>query len=120
MAGLSLGLAIENFKPVLIFERHDFMLNALDSLVNHFDKIRDLSNGDYTPSGIIRAIVGSEHPINPGPQHKQDFTKALREMVDMPIYDPSNPTEVLEAYQKGLVADGPVMVVERRDLYGLE
>ena len=28
MAGLSNGLSIGGFRPVLIFERHDFMLNA--------------------------------------------------------------------------------------------
>ena len=39
MAGLSMGMAIEGYKPVLIFERHDFMLNSLDAIVNHLDKI---------------------------------------------------------------------------------
>jgi pyruvate dehydrogenase E1 component beta subunit len=120
MSGLSLGLAIEGYKPVLIFERHDFMLNALDGLVNHLDKLNDLSDKQYYPKVIVRAIVGSKSPIYPGPQHIQDFTDAFRKIFKMPIYDPKNSHEVLEVYKIASKTKLPIMIIERRDLYNIE
>jgi len=120
MAGLSTGLAIEGFKPVLIFERHDFMLNALDGLINHLDKLNELSGGEYCPPVIIRAIVGSKDPINPGPQHMQDFTGSFEQMFKMPIYEPKDSRQVLDSYNIAKKTNKPIMVVERRDFYEIE
>ncbi len=120
MSGLSTGLAIEGFKPVLIFERQDFMLNALDGLVNHLDKLNELSCGQYNPPVIVRAIVGSQNPINPGPQHIQDFTNSFKKMFKMPLYDPKNSKEVLNCYNLAKNTKSPMMIIERRDFYNLE
>lgn len=120
MAGLSTGLAIEGYKPILIFERHDFMLNALDGIVNHLDKLGQLSGKEYLAPVIIRAILGSNYPINPGPQHDQDFTEPFRKMIKMPIYDPKNSSQVLKAYKKAEHAKQPIMIIERRDFYSKE
>jgi len=119
MAGLSTGLAIEGFRPVLIFERHDFMLNALDGLVNHLDKLKGLSNGEYSPPVIIRAIVGSKAPINPGPQHMQDFTEAFKKMISFPIYEPETSREVLDSYKRAEGLKSAAMIIEKKDLYNL-
>lgn len=120
MAGMSMGMSIEGFLPVVIFERHDFMLLALDALVNHLDKIEELSQGQYIPKAIIRAIIGSKKPINPGPQHSADFTQQFRGMLHFPIYDPINAQEVLEAYEAARVSQRPSMFIERRELYGVK
>jgi len=120
MGGMSTGLAIVGFKPVLIFERHDFILNSLDSLVNHLDKFKELSHGQYSPKVIIRAIVGSLSPIDPGPQHKQDFTEAFRSIFKMPVYDPKNSQQVLECYDQAKKIEGSAIIIERKDLYNLE
>lgn len=117
MAGLATGMAIEGFKPILIFERHDFMLNALDALVNHLDKLESLSNQQYSAPVIIRAILGSTKPIDPGPQHKQEFTDAFRNILKMPIYDPQDSEEVLKTYDRAFASNSPVMIIERRDYY---
>jgi len=118
MAGLSIGMAMEGFRPVLIFERHDFVLNALDGLVNHLDKMEELSHRQYSLPVIIRAIIGSKTPINPGPQHEQDFTRSFEEMFKMQIFDPRSSPQVLDSYEKIKKVKGPAMVIERRDLYG--
>jgi pyruvate/2-oxoglutarate/acetoin dehydrogenase E1 component len=117
MAGLGMGMSLMGFHPVVIYERQDFMLNALDNLVNHVDKIHELSKGDFTCPVITRAIVGSKFPINPGPQHMQDFTDALRSMLKFPIYAPKTPEEVISAYQKVINSTSPCLIVEYRDLY---
>jgi len=43
MVGLATGLALEGYRPIIYFERHDFMLNALDGIVNHLSKIERMS-----------------------------------------------------------------------------
>lgn len=117
MSGLATGMAIEGFKPVLIFERHDFMLNALDSLVNYLDKLPLLSNKQYDAPMIIRAVIGSMNPINPGPQHSQDFSDFFKTKFNFPVYDPKNSSELEGAYNYAKKFKTPCMIIERRDLY---
>ncbi len=120
MTGLAIGMAIKKLRPVLFFERHDFMLNALDSLVNHLDKLETMSDNQYKLPVIIRAIVGSNKPINPGPQHIQDFTDIFKKIFSFPVYEPKTAKEVLEAYKEIKSATTPVMIIEKRELYDNE
>lgn len=117
MAGLAIGMAVTGLRPVLFFERHDFILNALDALINHLDKMETLSQGQFRTPVLIRAVVGGTMPLHPGPQHIQDFTDAFRAMLAMPVLDPRTAAEVVNAYRQTLTATGPMMIVERRDLY---
>lgn len=117
MVGLAIGLSLEGFIPVVFFERHDFMLNAMDAVINHADKIKSMSNNQFKTPIIIRATIGSNTPLNPGPQHTQDFTEIFKKSMNFPIYCPTNPTEVKEAYQKALDSDVPVMIIEKKDFY---
>ncbi len=118
MTGLAMGMALEGFKPILLFERQDFMLIALDGIVNHLDKIEQMSNGQFKIPIIIRAISATlKTPLDPGPQHTQDFTNQFKEMVSFQVYEPKTAEEVKEAYKKASSSLSPVMIVERRELY---
>jgi len=119
MMGLAIGISLEGYRPVVFFERHDFVLNALDGIVNHLDKIESMSNGQYKTPVIIRAIVGARSPLNPGPQHTQDFTKAFKEMINFPIYEPKNAEEVLKTYKIVRDLNKPSMIIEKKELYEL-
>ncbi|MDO8517078.1 MAG: hypothetical protein Q7S33_03040 [Nanoarchaeota archaeon] len=117
MSGLAIGMSLEGYKPILLFERHDFILNALDSIVNHMDKIEIMSNGEFKVPVIVRAIVGGKKPLDPGIQHTQDYTKAIKEMVSFPIIDLKRVEDIIPSYEKALEMNGPIMIVERRDFY---
>ena len=117
MAGLATGMAIEGFKPVLIFERHDFILNASDCLINYLNKIPILSNKEYNAPMIIRAVIGSQIPINPGPQHSADFSSFLKSELKFPVFDPQNTSELKHAYEYAKKFKSPCLIIERRDLY---
>jgi len=117
MAGLAIGMSLAGYRPVLFYERHDFVLNALDGIVNHLDKIESMSQGQFKTPVIIRATVGGRVPLHPGPQHTQDFTEAFKSMVTFPVLDLKTPAEVQEAYRMAAQLDSPIMLVERRDLY---
>ncbi len=118
MAGVATGMSFEDYRPVLIFERQDFILNGLDSLVNHLDKLPELSEGQFNPRVIIRTMIGSRTPLDPGPQHSQDFTSSISQMVSFPVVRLRTPKQVLEEYEKARQSKGTTMLVEERELYG--
>lgn len=117
ICGLAIGMALEGFKPVLFFERQDFMLIALDALVNHLDKIKEMSYGEFNSPVVIRATVGTKAPLYPGPQHIQDFSSVFKELFRFPIYEPKNAGEILETYKKLKSFEESAMVIEQKGLY---
>src|SRR4030042_3337722 len=56
--GMSIGLALEGYIPVSMFPRMDFIMCCMNQLVNHLDKIEEMSAGRFKPKVIIRTSVG--------------------------------------------------------------
>jgi pyruvate/2-oxoglutarate/acetoin dehydrogenase E1 component len=86
MVGFAIGLALKGLKPVVFIERFDFILNALDAIVNHLDKIETISRGEFKPTMILRIVVGNKSkPLFTGETHTQDFTDAFHRLVTFPV-----------------------------------
>jgi len=117
MCGLAIGMSFEGFKPVIYFERHDFMLVAMDAIGNHIDKIERISHGEYKVPVIIRAVEAFGGPFYSGPTHHQDFTKLLEQLVTFPIIDPKNGKEVLNAFKGAYDSGKPSIIIERKSRY---
>ena len=120
MIGLAIGMSLEGYKPIVFFERHDFMLNSLDAIVNHLDKIEKMSYGQFKTPVIIRATIGSKKPLTPGMQHTQNFTEVLKKIVTFPVYEPLNSKQVLECYSKIKKFENSALIIEKRELYDQE
>jgi pyruvate dehydrogenase E1 component alpha subunit len=117
MSGLAIGMSFEGFKPVLYFERHDFMLVAMDAIGNHIDKIERISHGEFKVPVIIRAIEAFGGPFYSGPTHHQDFTNLLKEVVDFPVIDPVTGVDVLKAFKGAKESGRPAIIIERKSRY---
>ena len=117
MSGLAIGMSFEGFLPVLYFERHDFMMVAMDAIVNHIDKIERISHGEFKVPVIIRAVTADGGPFYSGITHSQDFTEVLRAAVSFPVYDPTNGKEVVEAFRNAYDSHRPAIIVERKSRY---
>jgi pyruvate/2-oxoglutarate/acetoin dehydrogenase E1 component len=78
--GMTLGLALEGYIPVSCFPRFDFLILALNQLINHIDKIDYLTNNQFKSKIIIRTMVGARKPLNAGPQHCQNHTQAIKKL----------------------------------------
>lgn len=120
MAGLATGMAIEGYKPVLYFERFDFITNALDCIVNQVDKIKKLSRGEFRANMMIRCVVGRrKNPFFTGPTHTQDFSKAMRELLSFPVVVLSDKSEISKEYSKAYrnLSKHSTMLVEFQDYY---
>ena len=99
--GMTNGLALQGKLPVSIFPRWNFILLATNQLVNHLDKISDMSDGGYLPKVIIRTSIGSERPLHPGHQHIGDYTEAYRSMLhNVEVIRLEEPEEIYPAYEK--------------------
>lgn len=79
--GMSIGLSLEGYIPITCYPRFDFLILAMNQLVNHLDKIRLMSRGEMKPKIIIRTSIGSKKPLDGGPQHTQDYTKIFKEIL---------------------------------------
>jgi pyruvate dehydrogenase E1 component beta subunit/2-oxoisovalerate dehydrogenase E1 component len=117
MLGLGMGMSLEGFHPVVFFERHEFMLNAMDAIVNMLDAIETISDGEYGMPVIIKAVAGSIKPFYAGYTHSGNMASAMRGFVHFPVYEPQTGPEVLAAYELAMKATGPAMISERKELY---
>jgi pyruvate/2-oxoglutarate/acetoin dehydrogenase E1 component len=111
--GCSIGLAMQGILPISIYPRLDFLMRAMDQLVNHLDKIPLMSAGQWKPKVIVRTMVGNKFPMNAGPQHTQDHVAALRLMLTtVTVYKITRPEEIIPTYQLALAVPESVIVVE--------
>ncbi len=116
--GFCAGLALEGYIPVCFYPRWDFLIIAANQLINHLDKMPEMG---WKPKVIIRTAVGSTAPLNPGPQHTQNHTFAMRQMLtSVSIYELLNPKYVYDGYVSALESDRPVIVVEHMARYDWE
>lgn len=116
--GISIGLSLGGFIPVSIYPRIDFLMSAMNQLVNHLDKIEQMSNGEFVPKVIIRTMVGSKEPLNPGLQHCQDHTEALKLLCpSISIKKLDKAYKVTEEYEWALENKQSTILVEYGDLY---
>ena len=117
MTGLAIGMSFEGFKPVVYFERHDFMLVAADAIGNHLNHIERISHGEYKVPVILRSVVADSGPFYSGPTHSQNFTEVFRKLVTFPVYVPNSGLDVLAYYRTAAASQRPSMIVERKSLF---
>ena len=79
--GMSLGMSYEGIVPITSYPRFDFLICAVNQLVNHVDKMTIISEGQYQPRIIIRTSIGSRIPLDAGEQHTQDHTQAFKNLL---------------------------------------
>ena len=118
--GMSVGLALNGAVPVTIYPRWNFLLLAVNQVVNHLDKLKKMSNGGYQPKVIIRVGIGAERPLSPQCQHLGDFTDAFRLMCEnIEVIRLDEPEDIFPAYEKALTrTDGKsTIVVEYGEYY---
>tara|TARA_B100001123_G_scaffold385298_1_gene458762 strand:- start:272 stop:634 length:363 start_codon:yes stop_codon:yes gene_type:complete len=114
------GFALNGQIPVSIFPRWNFLLLAINQLVNHLDKIKIMSNGGYITNAIIRTSIGSKRPLHPQHQHVGDFSDAVQKMcTNIEIIKLEEAKDIFPAYEKALNRkDGKSsIVVEYGDYY---
>ena len=102
--GMSTGLALMGYVPISCYPRFDFLLLAMNQLVNHLDKIRIMSDQQFKPKVIIRTSVGSKKPLNGGPQHTQDYTEQFKKILtEVKVVYLKSPKQIFPEFKKGII-----------------
>jgi len=118
--GLSTGLALNGLIPVTCYPRFDFLILACNQLINHLDKIRQMSKNEMTPRVIIRTSIGSKNPLDGGVQHTQDYTEVFKLMcseIDVVMLD--DPKDIFPKFQKAYERKDSksTLLIEHGDYY---
>ena len=118
--GITNGLALAGKIPVSIFPRWNFLLYAVNQLVNHTDKFNVMVGKNLKSKMIIRTGVGSQRPLHPQFQHIGDFTDAFKKMTTtIEIIRLKEPKNIFPAYKKALTRKDRknTILVEYGDYY---
>ena len=118
--GITTGLALNGDIPISIYPRWNFLLLAMNQLINHLDKVNIMSNNGFDVKAIIRTGVGSQRPLHPQYQHIGDFTDAVKKMcTSIDIIKLNDAKDIFPSYEKALNRrDGKsTILVEFGDYY---
>jgi pyruvate/2-oxoglutarate/acetoin dehydrogenase E1 component len=118
--GFCNGLALNGYIPLSFYPRWDFLILAANQLCTHLDKLKQYSNGDFNPVVGIRVAVPTTEPIDPGVQHKSDYTEAFIKMLTyVNIVELKESHQIVPEYKKLLEENSkPTIFVEYVDRYG--
>jgi pyruvate/2-oxoglutarate/acetoin dehydrogenase E1 component len=118
--GLSIGMAMNSLIPISIYPRWNFLLLATNQIVNHLDKLKELTGLINPGKVIIRTGIGSVNPLHPGPQHTGDFTEAFRLLCKhVNVVRLDEYMQIFPEYQKAYLRDDGVstLLIEWSDKY---
>jgi pyruvate/2-oxoglutarate/acetoin dehydrogenase E1 component len=116
--GMTLGLAMTGHRVVSFYPRWDFLICASNQLINHLDKLEAMSDGDWKPNVIIRVGKGSDKPLDPGHQHKADYTEEFSSMLkNSTVTKLDSYNKILPAYQNAIDKGGVHILVEYPEMY---
>lgn len=113
LTGVTIGSAITGMKPIIIHQRIDFMMYAMDQIVNNAAKWYSMFGGQASCVPVtMRCIIG--RGWGQGNQHSQNLSYMFAGMPGLKVVAPSN------AYNaKGLLIashrdNNPVIFIEHR------
>ena len=118
--GLATGMALTGLIPISIFPRWNFLILATNQIVNHLDKLREITQNKNPGKVIIRTGIGSVIPLHPGPQHTGDFTEAFKLMCpNLNIVRLDKTSVIFDEYQKAYERSDGVssLLIEWSDKY---
>lgn len=116
--GFATGLSLVGLVPISCYVRWPFLLCAANQLVNHLDKLEEMSAGGYKPKVLIRVGVGSTKPLDPGCQSTGDYTTAFMLMCpNIDIVRLEEPEDIVPAYKKALRSERSTILVEYGNAY---
>jgi acetoin:2,6-dichlorophenolindophenol oxidoreductase subunit beta len=116
--GAGVGAALAGMRPIVVHPRIDFMLYAMDPVVNQAAKWSHMIGGQAHPSLVIRGIVnrGGEQ----GAQHSQSLHSWFSHIPGLRVVMPATPTDARDLLIASTLCDDPVMYIDDRWLYSQE
>ena len=116
MTGIGIGAAQLGIKPVMVHQRLDFFLLAMDQLVNNAAKWRYMFGGAASAGITIRLVVGQGW--GQGPTHSQNLHAWFAHIPGLRIVIPTRPYDAKGLLLTSIFDPDPVIFIEHRWLHG--
>jgi pyruvate/2-oxoglutarate/acetoin dehydrogenase E1 component len=116
--GAAVGASLAGMKPIVVHPRMDFMLYAMDAIVNQAAKWSHMVGGQASPGLTIRSIInrGGEQ----GAQHSQALHAWFAHVPGLRVVMPATVADARDLLIASVLSPDPVMFIDDRWLYDLE
>jgi pyruvate/2-oxoglutarate/acetoin dehydrogenase E1 component len=113
--GSAVGAALEGLRPVVEIMWGDFLLVALDQLINQAANVRYVSRGEHCAPLVVRTQQGA----TPGSsaQHSQSLEALLAHIPGLRVGVAATPHDAHAMLRAAIADDDPVILFESRALY---
>jgi pyruvate/2-oxoglutarate/acetoin dehydrogenase E1 component len=116
MVGIGVGAAAAGQRPLVCITYMDFMMLALDPLVNYGAKVRYKTAGRLTAPVVVKTTAGAK---GQGVAHSQCIEAWLMSVPGLCVVAPSSPAEAYGLLRAALRHHGPVVYVDHKRLFPL-
>jgi acetoin:2,6-dichlorophenolindophenol oxidoreductase subunit beta len=118
VTGICIGAALSGLRPIMVHQRIDFSLLALDQLVNNAAKWHYMFNGKASVPLVVRVIVG--RGWGQGPQHSQSLQALFAQVPGLKVVMPTTAHDAKGMLLAAIEDDNPVMFIEHRWLHQIK
>ena len=112
MTGVAIGAALAGLRPIHVHIRMDFLLLAMNQLVNIAAKSRYMYGGEVSVPMVVRAIIGRSW--EQGAQYSQGLHSFFMHVPGIKVVAPSTPYDAKGCLIQSIRDDNPVVFVEHR------
>jgi len=116
--GLAVGAAMMGLRPVVEIMTLNFILVAIDQVINHAAKVRYMFGGEVGAPIVIRTPNGAGNQLTA--QHSQSFEQWFAHVPGMKVVAPATPADAKGLLKAAIRDDDPVLVVENLVAYKLK
>ena len=116
--GAAVGAALAGMKPIMVHPRMDFMLYAMDAIVNEAAKWSSMMSGQAHAGVTIRSIInrGGEQ----GAQHSQALHSWFTHIPGLRVVMPYSVSDARDLLIASVLCCDPVIYIDDRWLYSNE
>lgn len=115
IVGSAIGAALAGLRPIVEIMTINFVLLAMDQIVNHAAKLRYMSNGQFTVPMVIRTVTGGGGQL--GATHSQSLEGWFASVPGLKVVAPSTAYDALGLLRTAVKDDNPVLYTEHALLY---
>jgi len=118
VTGICIGAALSGMRPVMVHQRIDFSLLAMDQLVNNAAKWHYMFNGKTSVPMVVRVIVG--RGWGQGPQHSQSLQAMFAQVPGLKVVMPTTAYDAKGMLISAIEDNNPVIFIEHRWLHQIK
>jgi len=115
MTGVAVGAAIAGMRPIMVHQRVEFAMLALDQIINQASNWYYMSDGKSPMPLVFRMLVG--RGWGQGPQHSQSMHAMFAATPGLKVVMPATPYDAKGLLAAAIEDNNPVIFVEHRWLH---